>query len=99
MAVRNWWIDVEIDGRKTRLNGGPVSKDGGFSMTIYQRVEGESVEVVRIAARATSRDAVIGTGSEIELNTSVEVLDETPGTTVGRYRASGADVMEIESAR
>ena len=28
MAMRNFWIDVDIDGRKTLLSGGPRTKDG-----------------------------------------------------------------------
>lgn len=39
--VRNWWITTEIDGRATTLAGGPRSKDGGFTLRIYQRDEGE----------------------------------------------------------
>ena len=45
MAVRNWWIEVEIDGRKHRVEGGPRAKDGGFSLVGCQR-EGTSVEVL-----------------------------------------------------
>lgn len=42
MAVRNWWIELEIDGRTTRLEGGPRSKNGGFRLTIHQRTDGIS---------------------------------------------------------
>lgn len=44
--VRNWWIEVEIDGRKHRLAGGPVSKTGGFKLVIRQRDRGEVRKVV-----------------------------------------------------
>ena len=37
MAVRNFWVDADIDGRQTGLGGGPMSKDGGMDVTIYQR--------------------------------------------------------------
>ena len=40
MAARNFWIECDIDGRKTRLEGGPRRKDGGFELTIWQRSEG-----------------------------------------------------------
>ncbi len=40
MAVRNFWIDANIDGRKTRLSGGPIRKDGGFELTVYIRNRG-----------------------------------------------------------
>jgi len=40
MAVRNFWLDATIDGRKTELSGGPRSKEGGFELTIYMRDRG-----------------------------------------------------------
>lgn len=39
--VRNFWLDGEIDGRKERLEGGPVSKEGGFSLQVKMREEGD----------------------------------------------------------
>ena len=46
--MRNFWIECKIDGRKTKLTGGPRSKDGGFNLTIYQRSDGESIKVLKI---------------------------------------------------
>lgn len=40
MAVRNFWIEANIDGRETVLKGGPASKRGGLYLTIKQRSEG-----------------------------------------------------------
>lgn len=40
MAVRNFWIDVNIDGRETTLSGGPARKDGGMTVDIRQRNNG-----------------------------------------------------------
>ena len=57
MAVRNFWIEAAIDGRKTRLRGGPVSKDGGFSLTIYQRSNGGIVRALVIEGMVASRPA------------------------------------------
>lgn len=48
MSVRNWWIAADIDGKKTELNGGPRSKDGGFSLRIYQRDQGSIITVAKI---------------------------------------------------
>lgn len=42
MAMRNWWIEGKINGRKTALAGGPRAKDGGFKLTIRQRDKGQS---------------------------------------------------------
>lgn len=38
--VRNFWIDGSIDGRNSKLSGGPQSKTGGFSLTVFQRDNG-----------------------------------------------------------
>ena len=37
MATRNFWLEANIDGRKTPMAGGPQAKDGGFDLTIYIR--------------------------------------------------------------
>lgn len=38
--VRNFWIEAEVDGRKTPIAFGPGGKDGGFSLTVYMRNQG-----------------------------------------------------------
>lgn len=48
MAVRNFWMYGRIDGRKTDLQGGPASKDGGMKLTIKQRDEGSIVTALTI---------------------------------------------------
>ena len=50
--VRNFWVECKIDGQKTRLAGGPRSKDGGFSLTIYQRRRGNVEVAFSIEGRA-----------------------------------------------
>jgi hypothetical protein len=54
MAVRNFYLNASIDGRKTRLTGGPSRKDGGFDLTITQRHAGEVREACTILARAAA---------------------------------------------
>ena len=44
MAVRNFWVDADIDGRKTMLSGGPAAKQGGMSVVIKQRSNGGIVK-------------------------------------------------------
>lgn len=46
MAVRNFHIRVDVDGRDTYVATGPARKDGGMRATICQRHKGE----IRIAA-------------------------------------------------
>lgn len=48
MAVRNFWIAAEIDGRRTPLAGGPAGKAGGFRAYIYQRHNGGSETAAEI---------------------------------------------------
>ena len=48
MAVRNFWIEANVDGRKTKLTGGPRSKDGGLALDIFMRSDGASEKVVHI---------------------------------------------------
>jgi hypothetical protein len=52
MAMRNFWIRAAIDGRANDLQGGPMRKDGGFSVTVYVRNAGESVRALDISGRA-----------------------------------------------
>lgn len=40
MAIRNFYIDAQIDGRQTKLSGGPARKDGGLFLALYQRNHG-----------------------------------------------------------
>ena len=48
MAIRNFYLDAEIDGRKTDLHGGPQSKKGGMDIRIWQRKEGKPVPAFNI---------------------------------------------------
>jgi hypothetical protein len=38
--VRNFWIDLSVDGKKTTVQTGPKNKDGGFRMDILIRSDG-----------------------------------------------------------
>jgi hypothetical protein len=38
--VRNFWLELEVDGKPTKIATGPKSKDGGFLLTVYVREEG-----------------------------------------------------------
>lgn len=42
--VRNFWIELEVDGRKTKSATGPQGKDGGFKLIIKMRENGEISE-------------------------------------------------------
>ena len=48
MAVRNFWIEADVDGYKTMLKGGPRSKEDGLSVKLFQRSEGNITTAVKI---------------------------------------------------
>lgn len=72
MALRNFWVEAEIDGRKTELAGGHQGKFGGMTIRLYQRKNGEKFKPVRVECM------VIGG----RLNTLVFVNGECVATVV-----------------
>ena len=48
MAVRNFYLVADIDGRKEALTGGPRSKDGGMYIRVNARKNGASVSACTI---------------------------------------------------
>jgi hypothetical protein len=55
MRVRNFWIETDVDGRKSTDGTGPNSGDGGFTTTLYIRDHGDVRKAVHITGQA-SRD-------------------------------------------
>ena len=66
-TVRNFWIDADIDGRRNLLAGGPKGKEGGMSLTLYQRSQGSVVAALTLSC-------LCGSGGEL----SVEVVPLLP---------------------
>ena len=60
--VRNFWIELNVDGRETEIATGPVAKDGGFSMSILIRENGKisrrKVEINGFHDSQTMKNAV-----------------------------------------
>ena len=48
MAVRNFYVEANIDGRETTLGGGPRNKEGDMTVRLYQRDGGAITEVLMI---------------------------------------------------
>lgn len=48
MAVRNFYVEANIDGRQTMLGGGPRARDGEMTVRLYQRSEGEITDALLI---------------------------------------------------
>lgn len=60
MAVRNFYVEANIDGRETTLGGGPAAKDGEMTVHIHQRKNGEiENDVVKIQCKALSNGNLI----------------------------------------
>ena len=51
MAVRNFYVEANIDGRATKLGGGPASKTGEMSVRLYQRDDGAITDALLIECR------------------------------------------------
>lgn len=58
MSVRNFWIEAEIDGRKTDLSGGPRAKDGEMRIVISQREEGAIKKILVINCRVDGDELI-----------------------------------------
>ena len=50
--VRNFWIELTVDGKKTPIATGPRAADGGFELTVYQRNNGYIVNALTVLGRA-----------------------------------------------
>ena len=48
MAVRNFYVEADVDGRATSLGAGPSNKTGGMRVKIFQRNCGEIEEALTI---------------------------------------------------
>ncbi len=61
--VRNFWLELDVDGKRTRVETGPQSKDGGFSLDVKMRDEGGIVRAALLTgyyAQQVRRDTVPG---------------------------------------
>ena len=72
--VRNFWIEVYVDGSKKKIGTGPRRADGGFDLTIYQRSAGDIITALDIIGRVT-------TDGQITLSIRPEGKDQQTVTT------------------
>ena len=59
--VRNFWIELVVDGKKTKVATGPRSKSGGFSLTVKQRDLGGIRTAVEVVGRVNHKTGRITT--------------------------------------
>jgi hypothetical protein len=51
--VRNYWLSLDVEGRRTPLATGPRSKNGGFHLTIAQSDAGAITFPLTITGEAS----------------------------------------------
>lgn len=56
MAIRNFWLECEVDGRKTPVHCGPRGKNDGMSIRLYSRSKGKSKQVLSISCTPYTSD-------------------------------------------
>jgi hypothetical protein len=76
MSMRNFWIEGQIDGRKTEITGGPSGADGGFALTVYQRDAGESKVGARLTGRVVDGELIL----DVDPGAFVRVRVENSGS-------------------
>jgi hypothetical protein len=52
-VVRNFWLSAVVDGRQSLVTGGPRGKDGGITLTLYQRDGGAVRTALKIRCLAS----------------------------------------------
>lgn len=67
MALRNFWVEANIDGRETALEGGPRRKDGGMTVTVLQRKDGGKATAVKVNCWESNGELF----SRVEINGTV----------------------------
>ena len=72
MAMRNFWIEGDVDGRRTSLTGGPQGAGGGFSLTVYQREDGNSKVGVRVRGSVVNGELILDVDPGTVKNVRVE---------------------------
>lgn len=50
--VRNFWIELDVDGSKSRVETGPRGKDGGFTLVVLMRDSGGIVRALEVVGHA-----------------------------------------------
>lgn len=74
-VIRNFWLSGEVDGRSSRVSGGPRARDGGLHLTIYQRDRGSIVTALKVQCSAFSDGTL-----RIEIQPTRSYVLETSGT-------------------
>lgn len=66
--VRNFWLELQVDGSATRIETGPREKDGGFTLVIRQRDKGNIIAAMEVRGQVTTDGQLrlrAGTGEQL----------------------------------
>lgn len=74
MAVRNFWIEADIDDRASTLAGGPRSRHGGMTVKIYQRDNGAGTSKPVIKLNCWEGEETLHTRIEVNGKTVTEYI-------------------------
>lgn len=77
--VRNFWVELRVDGKQTRIETGPQAKDGGFELVVLQRDQSSIIRALEVSGRVTSDGRIVllaesfkpkdGPGGELRIET------------------------------
>ena len=59
MSVRNFWVEGHIDGRDSKIAGGPRAKTDGMTTFVYQRENGDIRTAFKIVSNVNSSGKLI----------------------------------------
>lgn len=57
--VRNFWLELRVDGATTAVETGPRAANGGFRLTILQRSKGDIVRALEVEGRNVNGELVL----------------------------------------
>lgn len=58
-VVRNFWVTVDVDGRRGEIATGPRASSGGFQVRVQQRHNGEAIDAIAIDGSVDSSGALL----------------------------------------
>jgi hypothetical protein len=64
--VRNFWLTLTVDGRSSRVEAGPIAKDGGFRLTIQMRDSGDILRAMEVEGRCIDGEIILQAWSKPE---------------------------------
>ena len=78
MAVRNFYLVADVDGRKKQLTGGPRKKDGGMTIQLFQLDRGKAAKALDIYCCVNYKGELVTTVTypQLHMNTNREIVTE-----------------------